>query len=346
MIRPIEWQDNEVLMIDQRRLPWEETWFRCRTYRDVAKGIKVMVIRGAPAIGVAAAMGLALGALAIKTKDQARFLVELKKIKDYLAMQRPTAVNLVWALNRMENLALSLSHHPVEDIKQALVTEARAMHEEDIDINRRLGAHGAALVPDGATILTHCNAGALATGGYGTALGVVRAAVEAGKQVRVLADETRPFLQGARLTAWELQKDHIPVEVITDNMAGYFLAAGRVDLVVVGADRIAANGDTANKIGTYSVAVLAKENQVPFYVAAPLSTVDLHTATGRDIPIEQRPDEEITHVRGRRITPLGVPVLHPAFDVTPHKYITGIITEKGVAAKPYLAALKAQFAMK
>jgi methylthioribose-1-phosphate isomerase len=346
MIRPIEWKDNEVLMIDQRRLPWEETWFRCRTYKDVAKGIKVMVIRGAPAIGVAAAMGLALGALKIKTKDQARFLGELKKIKDYLAGQRPTAVNLVWALNRMENLALSMSHSPVADIQEALVKEARAMHEEDIAINRRLGAHGAALVPDEATILTHCNAGALATGGYGTALGVVRAAVEAGKKVRVLADETRPFLQGARLTAWELQKDHIPVEIITDNMAGYFLAAGRVDLVVVGADRIAANGDAANKIGTYSVAVLAKENKVPFYVAAPLSTVDLNTATGRDIPIEQRPDEEITHVRGRRITPLGVPVLHPAFDVTPNKYIAGIITEKGVAAKPYVTTLKAQFAMK
>ena len=346
MIIPIKWQDNEVLMIDQRRLPWEETWFRCRNYRDVAKGIKVMVIRGAPAIGVAAAMGLALGALKIKTKDQARFFEELKKIKDYLAGQRPTAVNLVWALNRMEKLALSLADQPVSEIQAALVKEAQAMHEEDIEINRRLGAHGATVVPDEATILTHCNAGALATGGYGTALGVVRAAVEAGKKVRVLADETRPFLQGARLTAWELQKDHIPVEIITDNMAGYFLSAGRVDLVVVGADRIAANGDTANKIGTYSVAVLAKENKVPFYVAAPLSTVDLNTATGRDIPIEQRPDEEITHVRGRRITPLGVPVLHPAFDVTPNKYIAGIITEKGVAAKPYLSSLKAQFAMK
>lgn len=344
MIIPIEWRDGEVWMIDQRYLPWKEEWFRCRTYKDVAKGIKVMVIRGAPAIGVAAAMGLALGGLKIKTKDTARYLAELSEIKEYLAGQRPTAVNLVWALDRMEKLARSMSDKSVDDINQVLVEEARAMHDEDIRINQQIGAFGAEVIPDGATILTHCNAGALATGGYGTALGVVRGAVEAGKKVLVLADETRPFLQGARLTAWELQKDNIPVKIITDNMAGHFMKTGQVDVVVVGADRVAANGDAANKIGTYSVAVLAKENKVPFYVAAPLSTVDMNTAKGDDIPIEQRPDEEITHIRGRKITPDGVEVLHPAFDVTPNKYIAGIITEKGIAEKPFLSSFKKFFA--
>ena len=344
MIRPIEWENNEVLMIDQRVLPWQEKWIRCRNYRDVAKAIKVMVIRGAPAIGVAAAMGLALGALKIRVKDTGRFLAELKKIKAFLAEQRPTAVNLVWALNRMQALAESMAGRSVEEIREALVAEARAMHEEDIEINRRIGAHGAGVVPDEAVILTHCNAGALATGGYGTALGVVRAAVEAGKKVRVLADETRPFLQGARLTAWELHKDGIPVHVITDNMAGYFLKTGQVDLVVVGADRVAANGDAANKIGTYGVAVLARENKVPFYVAAPLSTVDMDTPTGEQIPIEERPDREITHIRDRQITPDGVPVLHPAFDVTPNKYIAGVITEMGVAVKPFKKSFQAFFA--
>ncbi|MEW6265039.1 MAG: S-methyl-5-thioribose-1-phosphate isomerase [Thermodesulfobacteriota bacterium] len=335
MIKPLEWRDNQVWMLDQRRLPWEEKWLRCRSFRDAARCIKLMVVRGAPAIGLAAAMGLAQGALALKTRDQDRFMAGLARIKDYLAGQRPTAVNLVWALERMENLARTMNGRPVEEIKQALVGEARAMHEEDIAINRAMGAHGADLVPDNAAILTHCNAGALATGGYGTALGVIRAAVEQGKKVQVLADETRPFLQGARLTAWELQKDGIPVQVITDNMAGHFLKSGRVDLVIVGADRIAANGDAANKIGTYSVAVLAKENKTPFYVAAPLSTIDLKTATGRDIPIEERPALEVTHIRGRRITPAGVGVLNPAFDVTPYRHITGIITEKGVARAPY-----------
>lgn len=340
MIIPIEWKGDHVLMIDQRKLPWREDYVRCRTYRDVAKAIKVMVIRGAPAIGIAAAMGLALGAMTIRTRDAGRFLAELVKIKDELARQRPTAVNLVWALNRMEKLAGSLADRPVGEITQALIAEAQAIHREDIAINRRIGAHGAELTPDGATILTHCNAGALATGGYGTALGVVRAAVEAGKRVEVLADETRPFLQGARLTAWELMKDGIPVRVITDSMAGHFLKAGRIDLVVVGADRVAANGDVANKIGTYSVAVLAKTNGVPFYVAAPLSTIDLQTKTGDDIPIEERTPTEITHVRGRRITPDGVGVLHPAFDVTPNRYVDGIITENGVARRPYRTSLR------
>lgn len=343
MIRPIEWDNGRVVMIDQRYLPWKEEDFVCDDYRKVAEGIRVMVIRGAPAIGIAAAMGLALGALAIDADGYDDFMSQLSEIKDYLAGQRPTAVNLIWALNRMEAHARSLKGRPLDEIKDALVTEAKAMHEEDIDINRRMGAHGAGVVPEKATILTHCNAGALATGGYGTALGVVRAAVEAGKQVEVLADETRPFLQGARLTAWELMKDRIPVNIITDNMAGYFMSQGRVDLVVVGADRVAANGDAANKIGTYSVAVLAKENNVPFYVAAPLSTIDMNTPSGKEIPIETRPDEEITHIRGQRITPEGAIVLHPAFDVTPNRYIAGIITEKGIARPPYQETLRAMF---
>ncbi len=339
MIKPIEWRDNQVLMLDQRKLPWRETWLTCRTYKDVAQCIRVMVIRGAPAIGVAAAMGYALGARAIRTAGKYRFYEALGLIKAHLASQRPTAVNLFWALDRMERTAQALADLSVSEIKAGLVAEALAIHEEDIAINRAMGRHGAERVPDGATILTHCNAGALATGGYGTALGVVRAAVEAGKKVQVLADETRPFLQGARLTAWELHKDGIPVTIITDNMAGHFLKEGRIQLVVVGADRVAANGDAANKIGTYSVAVLARENQVPFYVAAPMSTVDPHTPTGAAIPIEVRPDREITHIRDRQITPDGVPVLHPAFDVTPNRYITGIVTEKGVAEAPYIQSL-------
>ncbi len=343
MITPIEWKGDHILMIDQRKLPWREEFFRCRSYRDVARGIVEMVIRGAPAIGIAAAMGLALGAGTIKTRDTGLFLSRLSEIKDFLARQRPTAVNLAWALNRCEKLARSMADRPVAEIKAALVREALEIHEEDIRINRRMGAFGAELVPDKAVVLTHCNAGALATGGYGTALGVVRAAVEAGKQVEVLADETRPFLQGARLTAWELHKDNIPVRVITDNMAGHFLKSGIVDLVVVGADRIAANGDVANKIGTYSVAVLARENNVPFYVAAPLSTIDMNTAGGEDIPIEQRTPLEITHIRGRQITPDGVEVIHPAFDVTPNRYISGIITEKGVVRRPYKSGLAGLF---
>jgi len=343
MISPIAWKDNQVVMIDQRKLPWEEKWLYCENYRDVARCIKNMVIRGAPAIGVAAAMGLALGVLKVRTKNIDVFYERLKKISDHLAEQRPTAVNLLWALKRQEKLALSLLGQPVDKVKAALIGEAKAMLDEDIAINRRIGANGAELVPDKATILTHCNAGALATGGYGTALGVVRAAAEAGKKVQVIADETRPFLQGARLTAWELQKDQIPVKVITDNMAGHFLKSGLIDLVVVGADRIAANGDAANKIGTYSVAVLARENKVPFYVAAPLSTIDLDTATGSHIPIEERPPKEVTHVRGRQITPSGVEALNPAFDVTPNNYITAIITEEGLARKPYKSGIKALF---
>jgi methylthioribose-1-phosphate isomerase len=343
MIRPIEWKDGRVLMIDQRKLPWKETIFSCRNYRDVAKAIKVMVIRGAPAIGIAAAMGLALGAVKIRTTNHDLFFKQLGEIKKYLASQRPTAVNLTWALTRQYDLALSLKGRPVLEIKKALIAEAKKMLKEDIAINKQLGANGSVIVPHGATILTHCNAGALATGGYGTALGVVRAAKKDGKKVSVIADETRPFLQGARLTAWELMKDRIPVKVISDNMAGHFLKSGAVDLVVVGADRVAANGDVANKIGTYSLAVLAKENKVPFYVAAPLSTIDLATPTGSEIPIEERPPTEVTHIRGKQITPDKVRVLHPAFDITPNRYIRAIITEAGLAEKPYKSGIKALF---
>jgi len=343
MVKTIAWDKDRVLMIDQRKLPWEERWLVFRNYKEVGRAIRVMVIRGAPAIGIAAAMGLALGALKIRTKNPTAFFRELGRIKKFLAGQRPTAVNLVWALDRLEALAVSMKSEPVAAIQQALVVEAQAMLAEDIALNRRMGAHGAALVPDGATILTHCNAGALATGGYGTALGVVRAAKEAGKKVQVLADETRPFLQGARLTAWELKKDRIPVKVITDNMAGHLFKSGMIDLVVVGADRIAANGDTANKIGTYTVAVLADRHKVPFYVAAPLSTIDRATATGEGIPIEQRPAEEVTHVRGRRITPEGVGVLNPAFDVTPNELLTAIVTEVGVARRPFVRSINRLF---
>jgi methylthioribose-1-phosphate isomerase len=288
-------------------------------------------------------MGLALGARKIRVKSKDKFMANLREVGAHLAAQRPTAVNLVWAIDRMTALAESMTDRTVDEVKDALTAEAQKMLEEDVAANRRIGEYGADLVPDGATVLTHCNAGALATGGYGTALGVIRGAVEQGKTVEVLADETRPFLQGARLTAWELMKDGIDVKVITDNMAGHFLHAGRVDLVVVGADRIAANGDVANKIGTYSVSVLAKENKVPFHVAAPLSTIDLNTETGADIPIETRPDREITHVRDRMITPPGVEVLHPAFDVTPHQHTAAIVTDRGVARKPYRENLKALF---
>lgn len=345
MIEPIKWRKDQVVMIDQRVLPWQEKDFICRNYKDVAHAIKVMVIRGAPAIGIAAAMGLAIGGLKIRTKDQKKFLKELAVIKKYLAGMRPTAINLTWALERQYRLAKEMAGQKaeVETIKKALIKEARNMLKEDIEINKRIGKNGAEVVPEKATILTHCNAGALATGGYGTALGVVRSARSAGKKVDVLADETRPFLQGARLTAWELMKDRIPVKVITDNMAGHIMKSGLVDLVVVGADRVAANGDAANKIGTYPLAVLARMHKIPFYVAAPLSTIDLATRTGDDIPIEERTPTEITHIRGRQITPDKVKVLHPAFDVTPARLITGLITEIGIAKKPYISAIKKQF---
>jgi methylthioribose-1-phosphate isomerase len=324
-------------MIDQTRLPLHEEYVTCRTFDDVAAAIRNMVIRGAPAIGVAAAMGVALGVLHADERD---LDAQVERICETLAQTRPTAVNLFWALDRMRKLYQSLRGRPILEIRAGLAAEAQQIRLEDIAINQAIGRYGAELVPDGKTVLTHCNAGALATAGYGTALGVIRAAVEAGKKVDVFADETRPFLQGARLTVWELQQDHIPATLITDNMAGHFLKSGRIGCVVVGADRIAANGDVANKIGTYSVAVLAKENNVPFFVAAPISTLDLTLPSGDRIPIERRPDAEVTHVFGTAVAPEGTPVENPAFDVTPHRYITAIITERGVARPPYTEALR------
>ena len=322
-------------MIDQRRLPLTEEYVTCRNYEEVADAIRTMVIRGAPAIGVAAAMGVALGVAQTADLD-----AQFEQICDTLASTRPTAVNLFWAIGRMRKLYESLRGRPLDEIRARLAAEAQQIRLEDIAINQAIGRNGADLVPDGKTVLTHCNAGALATAGYGTALGVIRAAIEAGKKVDVFADETRPFLQGARLTVWELQQDHIPATLITDNMAGHFLKSGRIGCVVVGADRIAANGDVANKIGTYSVAVLAKENSVPFFVAAPISTLDLTLASGDQIPIERRPDAEVTHVFGTAVAPEGTPVENPAFDVTPNRYVTAIITERGVARAPYVESLR------
>ena len=326
MVETVQWTGGAAVMIDQTRLPLEEKFVTCRTYQEVAAAIRDMVIRGAPAIGVAAAMGVALGVV-----EGASFDV----VCDTLAKTRPTAVNLFWAIDRMKRLYASLEGQPRTEICRRMVEEAQLVREEDIAICRAIGRNGATLVPDGKTVLTHCNAGALATAGYGTALGVIRAAVESGKRIDVFADETRPFLQGARLTVWELQQDSIPATLITDNMAGHFLKSGRIGCVVVGADRIAANGDVANKIGTYSVAVLAKENGVPFYVAAPISTLDLTLASGDSIPIEQRAAAEVTHVFGTQVAPTGTAVQNPAFDVTPARYVSAIITERGVARAPY-----------
>ena len=331
MVETIEWTAHGVVLIDQRRLPREQVFVTCRTYQEVAEAIKTMVIRGAPAIGVAAAMGVALG-----VQQDADF----ETVCATLAATRPTAVNLFWAIDRMRRLRASVEGRSRPEILIRMIQEAQQVRQEDIAICMAIGRHGAALVPDGKTVLTHCNAGALATAGYGTALGVIRAAVESGKKIDVYAGETRPFLQGARLTAWELQQDNIPTTVITDNMAGHFLRSGRIGCVVVGADRIAANGDVANKIGTYSVAVLAKENGLPFYVAAPVSTFDLTLASGDQIPIEQRPASEVTHLLGVAVTPENINVQNPAFDVTPARYITAIICEHGIAREPYAESLK------
>jgi len=337
MVETIQWIDGAVVMIDQRRLPLEEKYVTCRSFQEVAAAIRDMAIRGAPAIGVAAAMGVALGVLrATETGLDA----QMDEICAALAATRPTAVNLFWAIDRMKRVYAGVAGQPIGEIRRRLVEEALLVRAEDIAICRAIGRNGASLVPDRKTVLTHCNAGALATAGYGTALGVIRAAVEAGKRIDVFADETRPFLQGARLTVWELQQDSIPTTLITDNMAGHFLKSGRIGCVVVGADRIAANGDVANKVGTYSVAVLAKENGVPFFVAAPVSTLDLSLASGDAIPIEQRAADEVTHVFGTRIAPEGTLVENPAFDVTPARYVTAIVTEKGVARAPYEESLK------
>ena len=343
MIKTLEWTDAGVVMVDQRLLPTEEVYPVFKTYEEVANAIKEMVIRGAPAIGVAAAMGVALGTRDAAANTPEELDAAFNNVCSVLGATRPTAVNLFWAIERMRRLYAEqrAAGASVANLRVRLIAEAQAMHVEDIAANRAMGAFGAALIPDEATVLTHCNAGALATAGYGTALGVIRAAVEAGKKVAVFADETRPFLQGARLTAWELQKDDIPVTLITDNMAGHFMKAGKIDCVVVGADRIAANGDVANKIGTYSVAVLAKENNIPFYVAAPISTLDLTLPDGSHIPIEERTPLEVTHVKGQQIAPDGVTIANPAFDVTPYRYVSAIITERGIARAPYVESLKA-----
>jgi len=334
-VETIEWTPDGVVMIDQTRLPRETVFVTCRNYKEVADAIRNMVIRGAPAIGVAAAMGVALGAL--QSNDLER---DMPGICETLARTRPTAVNLFWAIDRMRALYESLKPLELTQIQDRLVREAQLIRREDIAINEAIGGFGAPLVPDGKTVLTHCNAGALATAGFGTALGVIRAAVNAGKQIDVFADETRPFLQGARLTAWELQRDGIKTTIITDNMAGHFLKSGRIGCVVVGADRIAANGDVANKVGTYGVAVLAKENDVPFYVAAPISTLDLTLETGEEIPIEERAAKEVTHIGGVHIAPDDILIANPAFDVTPNRYVSAIITEKGVARAPYVDSLR------
>jgi methylthioribose-1-phosphate isomerase len=343
MLPTIDWQDDAVVMVDQRRLPTKEVYVRCTTASDVAKAIKTMVIRGAPAIGVAAAMGIALGSKKSKATGTRQFTTEFQKTCDLMAATRPTAVNLFWAIERMKRAFAEVAHNGASprEIAARLEREARAIHDEDVASCRAIGQYGAAVVPQGARILTHCNAGALATAGYGTALGVVRAARAAGNRISVLATETRPFLQGARLTAWELLKDRIPATLITDNMAGHFMRAGEVSCVVVGADRIAANGDVANKIGTYTLAVLAKCHRLPFFVAAPTSTIDLACRSGEDIPIEQRPAAEVTHLGGQQIAPRGVHVANPAFDVTPNQLVSAIITERGVARPPFRKSLHA-----
>ena len=343
MLPTIEWTDDAIVMIDQRKLPVEELYVRCRSVQEVAKAIKTMVIRGAPAIGVAAAMGLAMAVRQSKVAGTQKLAVEFYRACDMMAATRPTAVNLFWAIERMKrSFAAGIeAGESVDEIKARLARESRRIHDEDVESCRRLGAHGSEVVPASARVLTHCNAGALATAGYGSALGVIRAAVEQGKRVRVLADETRPFLQGARLTAWELIRDGIETTVIADSMAGPLMRDGEVDLVIVGADRIAANGDVANKIGTYTVAVLAKEHGIPFYVAAPISTIDLSTPDGRQIPIEERDQREITHLKSLRLTPEGALIRNPAFDVTPHHLIAGIITERGIFRAPYEESLRA-----
>jgi methylthioribose-1-phosphate isomerase len=345
MLPSVAFENGEVVMVDQRKLPGQEIYVRCKTAPEVARAIKSMVIRGAPAIGVSAAMGIALGMRRSKASGTRQFAVEFNKTCNLMAGTRPTAVNLFWAIDRMKKAFAAgvQAGQSVDELKDRLEREARAIHDEDVESCRAMGRFGAAVVPDGARILTHCNAGALATAGYGTALGVIRAAAEQGKVRQVFADETRPFLQGARLTAWELVRDQVPTTVIAESMAGPLMRRGEIDVVVVGADRIAANGDVANKIGTYTVAMMAGAHQVPFYVAAPLSTIDLATATGDDIPIEQRSARELTHFGSTRLAPDSASVWNPAFDVTPARLIAGIITERGIARPDYSESLKKLF---
>jgi methylthioribose-1-phosphate isomerase len=339
----LEWKDNALYLIDQTALPHEKRYVKCRTYKDVARAIKDMIVRGAPAIGVTAAYGLVLGAAEYEGDNVQDFLNHIEVVAKQLRETRPTAVNLFWAIQRMLDVACVNRDKGVDALRDILLKEANSMAQEDVEINRKIGCWGQKLLKDGDVVLTHCNAGALATVGYGTALGVIRAAHEAGKNISVFADETRPYLQGARLTAWELMEDGIPVTLITDNMAGYFMKKGTITAVIVGADRIAANGDVANKIGTYSIAVLAKENNIPFYVAAPVSTLDLSLESGEHIPIEERNEREVTHIGRIRIAPYGVNVANPAFDVTPHTYVTSIITELGIVCPPYNQSLKKLF---
>jgi methylthioribose-1-phosphate isomerase len=339
MIQTLEWTEHGVRFIDQTKLPTEETYVTCTIYEQVADVIRNMVVRGAPAIGVAAAMGIALGVKNSNAQNASELKHEFDHICDVMGKTRPTAMNLFWAIRRMQEKFEAVRALPVPEVKKALIEEAQRMHAEDVAINQAMGKHGAALMPASGGVLTHCNAGALATAGYGTALGVIRAAVEQGKKIHVYADETRPFLQGSRLTAWELVKDGIPTTVISDNMSGAMMRQGKIGAVIVGADRIAANGDVANKIGTYTVAVLAKEHGLPFYVAAPISTVDLETPDGSKIPIEQRNPAEVTHIAGKAITPEGVQIENPAFDVTPARLVTAIVTERGIARAPYEESL-------
>jgi len=340
MIKTVEYLDGIVRMIDQTRLPLEEVFVDCATINDVANAIKTMVVRGAPAIGVSAAMGVSLGAESIQADSFESFYSELEKKCLTLAKSRPTAVNLAWGIARMQRVARESKSLTIPELKKRLKQEAINICKEDIECNMAMGEFGQTLIKDGSTILTHCNAGALATAGFGTALGVIRAAVNAGKKIEVLADETRPFLQGARLTVWELMQDNIPVKLITDNMSGFFMRNKQVDAVVVGADRIASNGDVANKIGTYMVAVMAQKHGIPFYVAAPISTLDLSLSSGDEIPIEQRSGDEVACLNNKRITPEGANIAHPAFDITPNDLVTAIITDKGIAEQSYSTSLK------
>ncbi|TDI26246.1 MAG: S-methyl-5-thioribose-1-phosphate isomerase [Acidobacteria bacterium] len=343
MLPTIAWENGEVVMIDQRKLPSREVYVRCRSGRDVAKAIRTMVIRGAPAIGVAAAMGVALELRRSTTTSTTQLATEFYRTCDLLAATRPTAVNLFWAIERMKRVFAGAMRagQSTAELQATIDAEAARIHDEDVANCRALGRHGVEIMPDEGRVLTHCNAGALATGGYGSALGVVRAAVEAGKRVAVYADETRPFLQGARLTAWELVRDGIDTTVITDGMVGSLMRSGQVDVVVVGADRIAANGDVANKIGTYTVAVVAREHDVPFYVAAPVSTIDLSTPDGSGIPIEERDPREVTHLGSLQLTPEGAKIWNPAFDITPARFVAGIITEHGICRSPFAESLTA-----
>ncbi|MFC1883336.1 S-methyl-5-thioribose-1-phosphate isomerase [Thermodesulfobacteriota bacterium] len=340
MIPTIEWRDKYVRMLDQRKLPGKVEWYTCRSYKDVIKSLKDMVIRGAPAIGIAAAMGFAMGAASIRTKSYRIFNKKVSEIASQIVLARPTAVNLRWSVERMSELVKAMEGDDVDNIKDALKEEALKILAEDIEINRQIGKNGQALIPKKATILTHCNAGSLATGGYGTALGVIRSAFERGKKVNVIADETRPWFQGLRLTAFELMEEGIPVHVIADNAAGFLMKNGKIDLVITGADRIAANGDVANKIGTYQVAVMANVHKIPFYVAAPVSTIDFKIKSGDMIPVEERDPDEICFFGKTNIGPEGVCALNPAFDITPSKYVTAIITEKGIVKPPFKQGIK------